>query len=329
MAVSMNMDLIPMIGFYGADGYFKTGQILTIGEVKMCLESRRDLHDSGDRMKRYIQKTQYNEFFKIKIDFPISKLHHVTDEFGLRVIMHSGYFTGSESEQIELLQHLSFWSVEIHPENSERARQQAYETVKQMVTAQEAEYFQEQIKGQYANSPAFDNTTSRYGNFVFSFPLSDLLEAYKSQHCQNVDPQLRVLGTQMYRQEIAHIIVVHSPGIDLYDDFPMVQTVPSTDKSLPFVYWRKEDGELCWRPESTSTKLQVEIRNNTTTPYNSVQYCVWNHLIFAFHLPEGQHLVIPREKLQDNLAACGSGEVILNSSLKFEVAEEIVRDIKG
>ncbi|CAH2299149.1 Hypothetical predicted protein [Pelobates cultripes] len=242
MVSKQNKALTPIKHLMGSSAYCKEGQFLSIDEEYNYLKSERDLHEVGSAIISKISKLKFDQLFKMCLVFAITRLRHVTTQDCLPDILSLGYFNVNNSESSR---RLCFWSAEVIPDDIEQARQWAFDYVQHMVTAEEAERFQEEIKGQFASSPAFDNSTSRYGNFMFSFALSDLLEAYQPQHCQNGEPQLRVLGTEMYTQEIAHIVVVHSPDTDLYHDLPRVETVPSTAESLPFIY----------RPESVQTVL--------------------------------------------------------------------------
>ncbi|CAH2299150.1 Hypothetical predicted protein [Pelobates cultripes] len=337
MASNGDLDLTEIRGLRGSPGYFKKGKLLSIDEVSACLEFKEHLNDARENMKFYISNVKTDQFFKLNIEFPITKLRHVTTEDCMRCIVQEQYIGIGNNIKPEPLKDLSCWSAEFPPKE-ELPYEQAFEKVQRIVPTWDAEPFQEEIKDQFASSPAFDNSSSRYGNFVFSFPLSDLLKAYKSQHCQNGDPQLKVLGTAMYSQEIAHMVIVHSPDTDRYDKLPMVQTVSSTAESLPFFYRKEEDGELYWRPESTSGGLRVTISEGGeiyTCPLNKTRtgkFCVWNHLIVAFHLPDSKYLVIPEKQLLENLSACEPAMPYLKdprTNLSKAEAEEIIKELKN
>ncbi|KAA0713060.1 hypothetical protein E1301_Tti016467 [Triplophysa tibetana] len=54
----------------------------------------------------------------------------------------------------------------------------------------------------FTTSPAFDNEKSRYGNFRFTFPLTELMEEYRNEMCGGKNPVLREFKTIFYKQEI-------------------------------------------------------------------------------------------------------------------------------
>ncbi|XP_053306007.1 uncharacterized protein LOC128468342 [Spea bombifrons] len=295
-------------------------------------------------MKSIISKVKSHLLLKLNITLPIRRLRHVTTETGVIGIIRTEAFKKSPRES-EVFRDLSFWSAEVLSGDTERARQEAYEKVRHLVAPEMAAGFQEDIKEQFANSLAFDNSSSRYGNFVFSFPLSDLPDAYKDQHCRGGEPQLRVLGTAMYRREIAHAVVIHSPETDRYNDFPLVPVLSRHSEPFPFVYQRDGDVGMWWTPESTSTTIKVRIleegRMTRTCALDQPclgyskdgkcpheHRCVWNHLIIAFHLPEGQHFAFPKEKLLQNLSTChgATDKYLKDTMVTKEEAEGIIRE---
>ncbi|KAK3562824.1 hypothetical protein QTP86_010399 [Hemibagrus guttatus] len=61
------------------------------------------------------------------------------------------------------------------------------------------------------NHPSNREHESRYGNYRFTFPLTDLMQWYKEQNCGGKDPVLRVYETITYKQEIVYAVLIHSP----------------------------------------------------------------------------------------------------------------------
>ncbi|XP_068122234.1 uncharacterized protein [Hyperolius riggenbachi] len=323
------------------------GHFLTIQQISTTLQNKDLFIESEARMLENLEKVKSHHFPHTQVPLPVSSLQHVTEEAPLTRILEQGCFriTKSSEERPEF-RDLLFWSADISSPDIEKARQEMYEAVRRVITPGDARKFEGELKEQFATSPAFNKSASRYGNFRFSFPLSELLSLYKTQHCDGGEPQLRILGTEVYRQKIAHYIVVHSPHTNKYDDFPTVPSIQlSSSEPLPFVY---RDGEtLYWRPESTSIALKVKISENGQVQSECYKPCevyerygncchlhdgtysVWNHLTLAFHLPEGGHLNIPRGQLLDHLTPCDGDEPFLGKDrLTKEEAEEVIQGLR-
>ncbi|OCT96258.1 hypothetical protein XELAEV_18013933mg [Xenopus laevis] len=355
MAAAQPIDSVrEMRGLRRSFGNFVDGKFLSVEEVDHCLKNQpKSVNEAGKGMICYIKKTIPDDFLQLGITFPVTNLQHVTTEFSMRQIVQSGYFIAEVSTILPSnlpKSKLSCWSVQIPREQIEEAQQEAFLVVQGMVPENNAREFEEKFNAQFANSPAFSDD-SRYGNFKFSLSLSDLLSEYKELHCSDSEPEFRVLGTAMYKQEIAHIVLVHSPTTTQFNDLPFVPDVERNAKPLPFVFRSQEDGKFYWRPESTADILKMRIFENqcrmrecplSTPCYDNANclhclqtYTVWNHLIFAFHLPENEPLRIPREKLKESLTACDikapymgkgraytqqeAGEMISNLEIQYEL----------
>ncbi|XP_077334508.1 uncharacterized protein LOC143975824 isoform X1 [Lithobates pipiens] len=296
-------------------GYHFSGKLLSIEEIKYNLTSLGNIKTAGKTMKKNIDSVHTDLSLRLPIDFPVMKLQHATDWESLQEILKSKSFKGRGDHEREEFRDLSFWSSDNCPKYIESARQQAYDKVRHV---RNAKRFQTEIKEQYASSPAFDHSASRYGNFRLSFPLSYLLFLYKTQHCGGEEPQLRILGTDIYKQEIAHYIVVHRPNTDQFNDLLSVPTAISGH--MPFVYWMEE--RLFWRPESTSRSLKLKIseedcqvrpsdpppHSRRSKPWRKKRAyeprCVWNELVVAFHLPGNGRLQLPMSELLTHLTPC-------------------------
>ncbi|XP_072262821.1 uncharacterized protein [Pyxicephalus adspersus] len=296
------------------------------------------------QMMTRLRKVRLHQFQHMQVPIPVYKVKHVTERTALyQICKEEGFKTPKRDERPEF-NDLSYWSADISLEDIERARQQAYEKVSKVINPSNASKYERELKEQFGNSVAFQKSVSWYGTFQFSFPLQDLLTRYKEQHCNGGMPRLKILGTGLYKLEIAHYVVVHSPDTDKFNDFPEVPTVHGGSDPLPFVYWM--DGQLYWRPESTSIALKVMVTEDGQarkecyrlcdffTRYgecfhtNDGTYSFWNHLILGFHLPGG-HLEVPKEQLVKNLTACDPYTVYIgNEKLGREEAEEIILQLK-
>ncbi|XP_040190956.1 uncharacterized protein LOC120923708 [Rana temporaria] len=322
-------------------GYHCSGELLSIEEIYNNLTSLDNIKTAGKTMKENIGKVRTDLSLRLPIDFPVMRLQHVTDWESLQEILKSKSFKGRGDHEREEFRDLSFWSADICPKYIESARQQAYDKVRRV---RNAEGFQTEIKEQYASSPAFDQSASLYGNFRLSFPLSYLLSLYKTQHCGGEEPQLRILGTDIYKQEIAHYIVVHRPNADQFNDLPTVPPAQNISGRMPFVYWMEE--RLFWRPESTSRSLKLKIseKNCQVRPLDPPRSrrsvlrrkkrayeprCVWNALVVDFHLPGNERLQLPMSELLTNLTPCDGLQPFLGKTLiQRHEAKDIIRRLR-
>ncbi|XP_031752243.1 uncharacterized protein LOC116408722 [Xenopus tropicalis] len=346
-------ELRELQGLNGSVGNFVEGNFLSVEQIHGCLKREEDhLNEERKKMIGYIERTIPDQFLQLGITFPVTRLQHVTTETPTRQIVQSGYFRAGDQSRLPWSHpnaKLLYWSVEILKEQIEELRQEAFQALQAMVPPHNAKVYEEDFNCQFADSPAF-KSASRYGNFKFSLPLSDLLFEYKEQHCRDAELEFRVLGTAMYSKEIAHIVLVHSSRATEFRDLPPVPIVGRNANSLPFVFQSQEDGKLYWRPESTADVLKMRISENQCRmrecPLSCFKYaaygvcdhyrdtyCVWNHLILAFHLPGNEPLRIPREKLLESLSACDILEPYLREEetrlRQQEGAQDIIRSLKA
>ncbi|KAF5904349.1 uncharacterized protein DAT39_005964, partial [Clarias magur] len=122
-----------------------------------------------------------------------------------------------------------------------------------------------------ASSPAFQEE-SRYGNFRFTLPLRELLNLYSKQFCDGTAPVLRVLDTQVYKQEILYSVLVHPGYMRHYRKYPRL---PVDDDDESVCGYRK--GRWFWCCQSPS--------DNYNPSYStSHKYFVWDHVAIAFHI---------------------------------------------
>ncbi|XP_068122279.1 uncharacterized protein [Hyperolius riggenbachi] len=328
--------------FRNCRGYHCKGKLLSINEIGFYLQSNhKSLKTVGKTMSKNIESVCGDLSLRLPVEFPVMNLQHVTDSTSAKDILKTKSFKGREDHERPEFKDLSFWSVSISSDDIERGRQEAYNSVQHV---RDAGRFQSEIKEQFANSPAFDESASRYGNFRFSFPLEQLMEKYRMQHCEGEEPQLRILGTDVYKQEIAHYIVVHSPHADQFNHCPKVLTVQRRTGHLPIVFWM--DGRLYWRPESTCRSLKLKIseggckvrpsvtpRSAKSQPWRKKRAyeprCVWNGLVFTFHLPNGGGLSLPVQSLLGSLSPCDSLQPFLGQTpMQKHEAREIIRKLR-
>ncbi|XP_068130008.1 uncharacterized protein [Hyperolius riggenbachi] len=347
-----NVKLTEFLSSRGGKGHHVKGKHLSMEEAFNILsDNERNLNESGRIFFDTLRKMKPHSFKWVQHGFPVHGLQHVTNGSSVGDIYEEECFKITKQPCRPGFKDLLFWSAAVPSEDIETAREKSYEKVSKVLKPWQAKKYKDRIKEQYANSPAFNEFASRYGNFKFSFSLFHLLSLYQSQHCGGREPQLRILGTDMYKQEIAHYILVHSPNKNYqFRDLPIVPTIQGNSQPLPFVYWR--DKTLYWRPESTSSVLTVKIsdkgmaRRDCPLPCNyfiKKGYCrdikeenykvwsAWNHLVFAFHLPHKPHLEISRGELLKSLTTCEIDEAALideSEHLDLEEAEEVIHRLK-
>ncbi|KAM5191973.1 uncharacterized protein ACMZJ9_004652 [Mantella aurantiaca] len=319
---------------------FVFGKFLSINDSFDILSAKKSLSPTEQRMLTTLRKVKSHHFQHMQVSIPVYNIRHFTDNTADCGICRDEGFKITKYDQTPEFRDLSYWSPDISSEDLERARQQAYEKVSKVTDSSVPEHLKCTLREQFGNSSAFKEFVSSYGSnhkVKFSFPLSYLLDLYKDQHCGGREPKLRILGTALFRMEISHYIVVHSPDTEKFNDFPEVPTVQEIAENLPLVYWM--DGTLYWRPESTSNALKATISENGLVhrkcympcPYfiqdgtcfhvEKGTYSAWNHLTVTFHLPNGL-LKIPKENLMKNRAACNPDpEYLGKEKFNKEMAE--------
>ncbi|KAM5191970.1 uncharacterized protein ACMZJ9_004620 [Mantella aurantiaca] len=324
----------------GKEYSFVFGKFLSINDSFDILSAKKSLSPTEQRMLTTLRKVKSHHFQHMQVSIPVYNVRHATNKNAVYGICRDEEFKTTNCDQMPEFSYLSYWNPDISSEDLERARQQAYEKVSKVIGPRDAQSLMEE----FGNSLPFKEFVSCFGNFKFSFPLSYLLDLYKDQHCEGREPQLRILGTALFRMEISHYIVVHSPDTEKFNDLPEVPTVQESADSLPFVYWM--DGTLYWRPESTSNALKATIwedgsvhrecykpcqwfiQDRTCCHLEGGIYSAWNYLTVTFHLPNGL-LKIPKEKLVKNLAACRPYEVYLGEEiLSTEETNRIVQELR-
>ncbi|XP_077334498.1 uncharacterized protein LOC143975818 [Lithobates pipiens] len=341
-----NMELQNSFSSKKSPVHFVEGRHLSIADVfNILTEMSSTLNESGKKMLETLKNMKPHSFEHIRQEFPVHRLQHVTDMSSMEGIYDEERFKTTMRAIRPQFRDLVFWSAEIAPEDIREARKESFKEAKEVLPSWMARKYGKKIKDQFANSPAFDKS-SRYGNFKFSFHFFDLLSLYQTQHCGGEKPQLRILGTDLYKQEIVHYILVHSP--DQSHQFRNLKNIQTDGHGS--VYLRDE--AVYWAPESTSIYLNVKIAEDpgpkTCHPpcnfYKEEGYCihlrdteykvlsVWNHLVFAFHLPNHRGLEIKKEQLLNSLTACAIAESPLIDEykrLEEKAAKDIIRKMKS
>ncbi|GAA6082779.1 uncharacterized protein LOC125138349 [Tachysurus ichikawai] len=141
---------------------------------------------------RYLKKLKKIPPYPCPVEFWVSDVAHVTDKTGFMGIMESEQFRPPNSE-------FSWWDLKIKEEEI-RAAETGYMETNEAQELKEQKPFLEK----FTTSPLFQLEKSRYGNYHFTFPLTDLMQWYKEQNCGGEEPVLRVYETITYKQEIVY-----------------------------------------------------------------------------------------------------------------------------
>ncbi|XP_054902528.1 uncharacterized protein LOC129370509 [Poeciliopsis prolifica] len=166
---------------------------------------------------------------------------------------------------------LIWWSLAVGPDeiNDAENRLRENSSSERGMVAHE----QQNFLWKFATSPAFKET-SRLGSFRFTFPLQEVLEAYKEQICSGADPVFRVLRTDLHLQEVVYVVLVHSPDLNgKFSEYPRLKD----DPNAICVY---RDGRFIWRSEAMCDnhryefdEVQMEARRE-----ESYQFYVWDNV---------------------------------------------------
>lgn len=246
-------------------------------------------------------------------EFHISKVAHVTEESKIDEILDSNGFRGRDRS-------LLWWSLAIEHDDIRAAEDRYLEKIFPDRTPEQREVQRERgsFLNQFTTSPAF-RQASRYGNFRFTLSLSDLLKMYREQICGGEKPVLKVYETSVYKLEIMYSVLVHSPSVDEFEEYPFLGD--GSDDAV--CGYRENDvegegeGHIVWRAQAMSATQKVGLTINymdkiVETDGNVYKkYYMWDHVTLALHLPEGLFLKVDRENLIKNLTACEVDEPFL------------------
>ncbi|XP_062288593.1 uncharacterized protein LOC133993624 [Scomber scombrus] len=203
-------------------------------------------HLNLDELKKRVEseKIENNYLFKDNIplyprpEFHVTHLKHDTERKGLRGIKERNGFCDPDPEGSRLV----WWSLMVRPEDIQSAERRLLDQIYPDRTEEQAQ-MQQSFLGKFAASPAFMDS-SRLGSYRFTFPLEELLTAYSQQLCSGAQPVMRVFKTVLYKQEVMHTVLVHSPANqELFSGYPLL-----TDDPNAVCAYR--DGRFIWRPEA-------------------------------------------------------------------------------
>ncbi|XP_062863808.1 uncharacterized protein LOC134325512 [Trichomycterus rosablanca] len=244
------------------------------------------------KMLDYLIKAQSNLIpnYPNPVEFVVSDLTHVTEKSGFEGILKSEQFRSPVDD-------FSWWSLYINEEEIKSAEKRYLE--KNAPSRAQQPDNPEPFLEKFTTSPLFK--APRYGNYRFKFPLAELIEQYKEQNCEGMEPVFRVFKTVTYKQEIMYVVLVHSP-----EENEVFENVPLLEESEWVSY---KDGQIIWKAQaicethcySLSPELEAE-----QVARGSEQYYVWDHACLAFYIPRktSRALKFPRKRLIEVLEAC-------------------------
>ncbi|XP_060788872.1 uncharacterized protein LOC132893759 [Neoarius graeffei] len=245
------------------------------------------------------------------VEFWVSDVVHVTDKSGVMGILESEQFRSGVRVFRPPESEFSWWDLKIDKEEI-RAAEERYMEDKSELNVQQP------FLEEFTTSPLFQLETSRYGNYRFTFPLTDLMQWYKEQNCGGEEPVLRVYETVTYSQEIMYVVLIHSPeDNERFGGYPLLET-------SEWVHY--QDGKITWKAQAICETHWYRFDSGEVQRLSTHEFYVWDQVSLVFHLPKDTKprkvLKIPRERLIEALEACKLDKINLSRNKKNESERE-------
>ena len=178
--------------------------------------------------------------------------------------------------------HLIWWGIKLEEEDIDKYMTGIYRFTSEILLPDENEETIDSRMESFCNSQPFA-TTSRFGNIVFEYSVEELLREYSSQFCDGQAPELRIMGTFAYKQEVMHAFLICRRG-EVFNafDFPPARC-PIKDDTCTFP----------WSPLSTGDRIGFN---------DDKGYRRWEHATFAFLVPKDQ--IFRLENLDMHMSYC-------------------------
>ncbi|RXN14309.1 hypothetical protein ROHU_028791 [Labeo rohita] len=244
--------------------------------------SIQDLKDRDDiRLEQKVQKYLSKDIsdYPSPVEFHITEVAHVTNKTSLEDIWESEGFMGLNRES------LSWWSLKINEVDIRAAEERFLEKLFPDITKEE-KTAHPPFLSEFTTSPLFLNETSRYGNFRFTFPLTELMEAYKKQKCEGQEPILRIYETKLFKQEIEYVVLVHSPEFnEMFVQFPLLTSSPLVAYDGHQIIWKAQ--AIC---ETHNFRLAICGNKAVAQSKYPFQFYVWDQLNFSEY--EGPRILL-------------------------------------
>ncbi|MEQ2256449.1 hypothetical protein ILYODFUR_024304 [Ilyodon furcidens] len=290
-------------------------------------------HLKLEDLKKQLEEEENGYLFKTNIpeypkpEFHLSLLKHETTWEGLEGIHTDGGFKDpnggfKDPNGASLI----WWSLAVGPEQINDAETRLLEKTFPGVKVEDPE--QQKFLWKFATSPAFLET-SRLGSFCFTFPLEEVLTAYRDQICSGAEPVMRVYETVLYKQEVMYVVLVHSPKFDKkFSKYPLLKD----DPNAVCVY---RDGRFIWRSEAMCETHWYEL--NIREDRNQMearrlpnhQFYVWDHVAVALHVENTEKVLkFDVNKLRQNLKYREEDNVpYRNAYTDLDVAKGLVSNL--
>ncbi|XP_060901673.1 uncharacterized protein LOC132979848 [Labrus mixtus] len=146
--------------------------------------------------------------------------------------------------------------------------------------------------------------------------------------CGRAKPVMRVLRTELYRQEFIHVVVVHDPAQHLYNNHPLLTDDPDSVCTY-------RDGHFLWRSEAMckTHSYQLVRRDDEmqlgAEPSGSTEFYVWDNVAVALHVDD-QVLKFDVDRLRERLTFCDHDYPPIEKNIpfdSFEDAEQVVKKL--
>ncbi|XP_051250780.1 uncharacterized protein LOC127360403 isoform X1 [Dicentrarchus labrax] len=260
---------------------------LFVGHLKL-----KDLKEQDGLNNRYLFKDHIPAY--PRPEFHVSHLKHDTDRVGLRGIRRDGGFRNPADGS------LLWWSLVVGSDEIRSAERRLLETTYPDRTEEQAQK-QQSFLEKFATSPVFMES-SRLGSYRFTFPLEEVLKAYRDQFCSGAQPVMRVFRTVLYKQEVMYAVLVHSPANQqLFSDLPLLTDDPNSVCTY-------RDGHFIWRSEAMCETHRYQLVCRDDVKLMDVEdveslFYVWDHVGVALHVDE-HVLQFDGDRLRETLSFC-------------------------
>ncbi|XP_039465985.1 uncharacterized protein LOC120439254 [Oreochromis aureus] len=297
-------------------------EVKTIKSKHLKLNDLKQEAQDSYLYKKYLHKEDIPEYPRPELH--VSCLKHDTNQQGLCGIRADEGFKASQKLS------LVWWSLAVRPEEIQSAETRLLDETYPKRTEEQAAK-QENFLWRFASSPAFSEK-SRYGSYRFTFPVEEVLTAYREQFCSGAPPIMRVFKTKLFKQEVEYAVLVHSPAKqELFSEYPLFLY---DDPNAVCTY---RDGRFVWRPEAMCETHSYELiqrpdeNQMTARPWSwRPPFYVWDHVALALHVENGQMLKFDADRLRANLTFCDQDNVKLPLKFnfdRFEDAKKVVRHL--
>ncbi|XP_051250781.1 uncharacterized protein LOC127360403 isoform X2 [Dicentrarchus labrax] len=245
---------------------------LFVGHLKL-----KDLKEQDGLNNRYLFKDHIPAY--PRPEFHVSHLKHDTDRVGLRGIRRDGGFRNPADGS------LLWWSLVVGSDEIRSAERRLLETTYPDRTEEQAQK-QQSFLEKFATSPVFMES-SRLGSYRFTFPLEEVLKAYRDQFCSGAQPVMRVFRTVLYKQEVMYAVLVHRPANQqLFSDLPLLTDDPNSVCTY-------RDGHFIWRSEAMCETHRYKLLRRDDEKQMEAeelayhhQFYVWHHAAVAMHVED-------------------------------------------